>query len=175
MKNRYQKFTFVLLFLLQQVLSLMSIPAAIAQSTDSLKRKAYLENLLELNRPHPLPSERARNVFASFERLSFKDSTWAAWQQRTGELPRIFPRCPTGPSFPSFWSKTKEEIAPRLPPSPNGNENGKKSPNKLKNFFPVPFRILPKTLLQKSGKSAWKDLFVYKRWYSDLERTRKRS
>ncbi|WP_246255495.1 alpha/beta fold hydrolase [Cyclobacterium plantarum] len=71
-----------------------------AQSPDTLKRKAFLEDLRELNRPHPRPEQRARNVFASFERLSYKDSTWDAWQKRTGELPPDFDSLPDLPFLP---------------------------------------------------------------------------
>lgn len=72
----------------------------IAQSVDTIKRKAFLENLLEHNRPHPRADQRTRNVFASFERLSFKDSTWDAWQKRTGELPPDFDSLPDIPFLP---------------------------------------------------------------------------
>jgi dienelactone hydrolase len=89
------------------------------------KREVYLEQLLELNRPHPSPEDRPRNVFSSFERLSYTDSTWEAWLQRTGELPPDFDQMPSIPSLPhpliwdeggenrlitnlSLWSRQKE-------------------------------------------------------------------
>jgi dienelactone hydrolase len=146
MKNRYQKFTFVLLFLLQQVLSLMSIPAAIAQSTDSLKRKAYLENLLELNRPHPLPSERARNVFASFERLSFKDSTWAAWQQRTGELPPDFSTLPDRPFLPELLVENEGGNSSPITSLPQWERKRKKITQQVKELLSGTFPDPPKNL-----------------------------
>lgn len=73
-------------------------------------RKAYLEELLELNRPHPRPDERPRNVFSSFERLSYTDSTWDAWQKRTGELPPDFSQMPSLPLLPNplIWDEGGE-------------------------------------------------------------------
>lgn len=119
---------FLLVIFIQTGLFSLSIPSGNAQSQDTLKRKAYLNNLREQNRPHPLPHERARNVFASFERLSFTDSTWDAWQQRTGELPPDFSTLPDIPFLPellvdyesgqpfritslSQWEQKREKIA----------------------------------------------------------------
>lgn len=82
------------------VFCLFLSPESKGQSGDTLLRQAYLEDLLEINRPHPSPKERARNVFSSFERLSFNDSTWGAWQHRTGELPPNFKELPDIPFLP---------------------------------------------------------------------------
>ncbi|WP_073095003.1 alpha/beta fold hydrolase [Cyclobacterium lianum] len=81
---------------------LFSLPlyTASPQSADTLKREAFLEQLQQYNRPHPRPDQRTRNVFSSFERLSFRDSTWEAWQQRTGELPPDFDTLPSLPFLP---------------------------------------------------------------------------
>ncbi len=102
MKNSRHFVFFPPIFLLLPAFLLFNPPAAQTQTEDSLPRKAYLENLLENNRPHPLPNERARNVFSSFERLSFKDSTWDAWQKRTGELPPNFELMPDIPFLPEL-------------------------------------------------------------------------
>ncbi|WP_114750309.1 glucuronyl esterase domain-containing protein [Pleomorphovibrio marinus] len=78
--------------------------------TEKERRESYLEELLELNRPHPTPGERPRNVFSSFERLSFADSTWDAWLQRTGELPPDFSQMPAIPLLPNplIWDQGGE-------------------------------------------------------------------
>lgn len=102
MKNRYQSVLFLPTILLLLGFSLLCPHAAKTQSEDTVLRKAYLKNLQQINRPHPGPGERPRNVFASFERLSFKDSTWDAWQKRTGELPPNFEALPDIPFLPEI-------------------------------------------------------------------------
>ncbi len=79
-------------------------------SSEKERQEAYLEQLLELNRPHPNPEDRPRNVFSSFERLSYTDSTWDAWLQRTGELPPDFANMPSIPSHPHplIWDEGGE-------------------------------------------------------------------
>lgn len=83
-----------------------------AQDTGDVRRKAYLEELLEQNRSHPTPTQRPRNVAASFVRLSHQDSTWDAWQQRTGELPPNFDQLPSIPLLPNplVWDEGRENI-----------------------------------------------------------------
>ncbi|MFC4871001.1 alpha/beta fold hydrolase [Negadavirga shengliensis] len=83
-----------------------------AQDEDTLKRQQYLDELLKLNRPHPTPTDRPRNVQASFVTLSHKDSTWYAWQQRTGELPPDFDAMPSLPFLPDplIWDEGGENI-----------------------------------------------------------------
>ncbi|MCC5932348.1 MAG: hypothetical protein JJU28_24090 [Cyclobacteriaceae bacterium] len=78
--------------------------------SENERRKAYLEELLELNRPHPRPDERPRDIFSSFERLSHTDSTWDAWLQRTGELPPDFSQMPSIPHLPNplIWNEGGE-------------------------------------------------------------------
>lgn len=71
-----------------------------AQENEISKRQLYLEELLEFNRVHPTPSERERSVQASFVTLSHKDSTWNAWQERTGELPPDFDALASIPFLP---------------------------------------------------------------------------
>ncbi len=69
--------------------------------TDEEIRKQYLEELKHLLRPHPDPETRPRDVFASFERLSFHDHTWDDWLERTGELPPNFDAMPSIPFLPN--------------------------------------------------------------------------
>lgn len=64
------------------------------------KRQAYLQEMMELFRPHPSPEARPRNVFAGFERLSYRDETWYDWLERTGELPPDFDAMPSLPFLP---------------------------------------------------------------------------
>lgn len=66
--------------------------------TEITKRKAYLEQLRLIRYPHP--TNRPRDVFSSFERLSYRDSTWDDWQQRTGELPPDFEKKPVNAFLP---------------------------------------------------------------------------
>jgi dienelactone hydrolase len=89
------------------ILCYCTVYRGIAQTSDTLLRKEYLKELREFNRPHPTPSERPRDVFASFVRLSFKDSTWGAWQKRTGELPPDFDALPDIPLLPNplIWDE----------------------------------------------------------------------
>ncbi|WP_158861353.1 alpha/beta fold hydrolase [Lunatibacter salilacus] len=85
---------------------------AFAQNSGELNRNDYLKELQELNRPHPTPAQRPRNVYASFVRLSYQDSTWDAWQQRTGELPPIFDQMPDLPYLPNpmIWDEGGQNI-----------------------------------------------------------------
>ncbi|MCC5906747.1 MAG: acetylxylan esterase [Balneolaceae bacterium] len=68
--------------------------------TEEEIRQAYLDEMLELFRPHPDPEIRPRNVFAGFERLSFRDHTWYDWLERTGELPPNFGEMRSSPFLP---------------------------------------------------------------------------
>lgn len=83
-----------------------------AQTTGELRKNEYLKELQELNRPHPTPAQRPRNVYASFVRLSYQDSTWDAWQQRTGELPPAFDQMPDIPFLPNpmIWDEGGQNI-----------------------------------------------------------------
>lgn len=92
-----QKTTF--LILLFCILS-SSVSIIYGQSEDEIRR-AYLDEMLELFRPHPDPDIRPRNVFAGFERLSFRDHTWYDWLERTGELPPDFGEMQSNPFLPN--------------------------------------------------------------------------
>jgi len=85
---------------------------SIAQTPGELRKNDYLKELQELNRPHPTPEQRPRNVYASFERLSYRDSTWDAWQQRTQELPPNFDQLPDIPFLPNplVWDEGGQNI-----------------------------------------------------------------
>ncbi|WP_228692744.1 alpha/beta fold hydrolase [Lunatimonas sp.] len=91
----------------------MAFPwSVLGQEGELQKRKGYLQELLEQNRPHPTPAQRPRDVFASFVRLSAQDSTWDAWQSRTGELPPNFDRMPSIPLLPDplVWNEGEQSL-----------------------------------------------------------------
>lgn len=67
--------------------------------TEESKRQDYLDELILLQRPHP--TDRPRNIAASFVRLSYQDSTWLDWVKRTGELPPDFDALPSIPFLPN--------------------------------------------------------------------------
>jgi len=77
----------------------------VCAQTDTTKRKAYLEQLRLIRYPHP--TNRPRDVFSSFVRLSYRDSTWDDWQQRTGELPPDFDTLPVNAFLPDplMWEE----------------------------------------------------------------------
>lgn len=85
---------------------------SLAQNSGELIRNDYLKELQELNRQHPTPAQRPRDVYASFVRLSYQDSTWDAWQQRTGELPPNFDQMPDLPFLPNpmIWDEGGQNI-----------------------------------------------------------------
>ncbi|EON77955.1 hypothetical protein ADIS_1494 [Lunatimonas lonarensis] len=89
----------------------LALPA-LGQEGDLQQRRSYLDQLIQQNRPHPTPAQRPRDVFASFVRLSAKDSTWEAWQARTGELPPNFDRMPSIPLLPNplVWKEGEQNI-----------------------------------------------------------------
>jgi len=63
-------------------------------------RQQYLKELILLQRPHPDPAERSRNIGSSFVRLGYHDVTWRDWVERTGELPPDFDALPSIPFLP---------------------------------------------------------------------------
>lgn len=76
---------------------------------DTTKRRAYMEQLRLIQYPHP--TNRPRDVFSSFVRLSYQDSTWDDWQQRTGELPPDFDKLPVNSFLPDplTWEEHGQE------------------------------------------------------------------
>jgi cephalosporin-C deacetylase-like acetyl esterase len=69
------------------------------QSEEDIRRQ-YLDELLLLQRPHPEPDERPRNIGSSFVRLGYHDVTWQDWIDRTGELPPDIEKLPSIPFLP---------------------------------------------------------------------------
>ncbi len=100
-----------------------------AQNPENFNRNNYLKELQELNRAHPTASERPRDVYASFVRLSFMDSTWDAWQQRTGELPPDFQQMPDIPFLPDpmIWDEGRQNVSINTPEQWDQNGHGFKS------------------------------------------------
>lgn len=107
LRRIFKSVAFAMLFFI-----LLMGEVSFAQTTGELRKNEYLKELQELNRPHPTPAQRPRDVYASFVRLSYQDSTWDAWQQRTRELPPAFDQMPDIPFLPNpmIWDEGGQNI-----------------------------------------------------------------
>ena len=124
---------------------------SMAQTTENFNRNNYLKELQELNRPHPTPAERPRDVYASFVRLSFRDSTWDAWQQRTNELPPDFEQMPNIPFLPDpmIWDEGRQNLPITTPEQWNQKREWIQDQVKtlLSGTFPEPPQDIQSTVL----------------------------
>lgn len=77
-------------FITLAILFVFCSQEGLAQNTDSVKRKQYLKELLQVVSP-------ARSGVSP---VSYRDKTWVAWQKRTGELPPDFDLMPSLPLLP---------------------------------------------------------------------------
>lgn len=77
-------------FITLAILFVFCSQKGLAQNTDSVKRKRYLKELLQVVSP-------ARSGVSP---VSYRDKTWVAWQKRTGELPPDFDLMPSLPLLP---------------------------------------------------------------------------
>lgn len=90
----------ILTFIFLPICSIFLCESVVFGQTDEEIRRQYLEELILLQRPHPDPASRARNIGSSFVRLGYHDVTWHDWIERTGELPPDFDALPSIPFLP---------------------------------------------------------------------------
>jgi len=124
-----------------------------AQTSGEIQKNDYLKELQELNRPHPTPQQRTRDVYASFVRLSYQDSTWDAWQQRTKELPPNFDLMPDLPFLPNpmIWDEGGQSIPIRTTEQWDQKRNWIQGQVKelLSGTFPEPPQDLKSRILEE--------------------------
>lgn len=129
---------------------------SMAQTPENFNRNNYLKELQELNRPHPTPSQRPRDVYASFVRLSYLDSTWDAWQQRTKELPPDFEQMPDIPFLPDpmIWDEGRQNIPISTPEQWNQKREWiqEQVKNLLSGTFPDPPHDIRSTVLEERSE-----------------------